>query len=100
MVENLSAEWREQRIAADILAIAPGAIATRLTEEVIAAGPQRAGAQEHAQALKVQGGGGATLEKVLELVQFLLSNCSDGLSGKSSQRRGIHGRASLIGSRS
>lgn len=80
LTETLAEEWKDAPI--DINAIAPGAIRTRLTEEVIQLGPEVVGSKEYEQALKVMETGGGSLEKVQELVQFLLSADSDGVSGK------------------
>src|SRR5207244_5933030 len=63
-------------------AIAPGAIFTRMTEEVLASGAQTAGAAEYERALQQQRDNSASLEKVLALVEFLLSERSDGISGR------------------
>ena len=80
LVETLAAEWQGQPI--DINAIAPGAIFTRMTEEVLASGPEAAGRVEYERASKQPRGNAATLEKVLSLVKFLLSEPSDGITGK------------------
>jgi NAD(P)-dependent dehydrogenase (short-subunit alcohol dehydrogenase family) len=66
----------------DINAVAPGAIATRLTDEVIALGPDIAGIAEFEAALKQKAGGGGSLERALDLVEWLLSPKSDGITGK------------------
>jgi NAD(P)-dependent dehydrogenase (short-subunit alcohol dehydrogenase family) len=80
LVETVAEEWRGAPM--DINAIAPGAIFTRMTEEVLASGPQAAGPAEHERALKQQRDNGPLLEKVLGLVEFLLSERSDGITGK------------------
>ena len=80
MVENLAHEWRDLRI--DINALAPGAVNTRMTEEVIDAGPSVVGATEHQKAIEQKQAGGTPLEKVTEVVEFLLSASSDGISGR------------------
>ena len=80
LIETLAEEWRGQKI--DINAIAPGAIFTRMTEEVLASGPQVAGAAEYERALKQSRDNTPMLEKVFGLVNFLLSDSSDGISGK------------------
>ena len=80
LVETLAAEWAGQPV--DINAVAPGAIPTRMTEEVLALGPAVAGEKEYAQAQKQMIAGGAPLEKVTGLVKFLLSPDSDGISGR------------------
>lgn len=80
LVENIAEEMRGQPF--DINAIAPGAINTRLTAEVIRLGPGIVGAAEYATALKQQAGGGSSLERALGLIEFLLSPQSDGISGR------------------
>ena len=80
LVETIAEE--ESQAPLDINAVAPGAIATRLTDEVIALGPDVAGQAEFDAAVKQKGGGGASLERALDLVEWLLSPKSDGVSGK------------------
>ena len=66
----------------DINAIAPGAINTAMTDEVIALGPAKVGAAEFAETQRRKQTGGDSLEKALELVDWLLSPASDGISGR------------------
>ncbi len=80
LVETIAEEERDR--AYDINAIAPGAINTRLTDEVIALGPKIVGEAEFAAAEKQKASGGASLEKALGLVEWLLSSASDGISGR------------------
>ena len=80
LVEMLAAEW--QGNPPDINAIAPGAIFTKMTEEVLARGEKLAGQKEFESAAKLQRDNSAKLEKVLGLVEMLLSPQSDGISGK------------------
>lgn len=80
LVETIAEEERGR--ALDINAIAPGAINTRLTEEVLAQGPAVVGEAEFAAAQKQKASGGAPLEKVLGLVDWLLSPASDGITGR------------------
>jgi NAD(P)-dependent dehydrogenase (short-subunit alcohol dehydrogenase family) len=80
LVETIAEE--ESQAPLDINAVAPGAIATRLTDEVIALGPDVAGQAEFDAAVKQKAGGGASLERALDLVEWLLSPKSDGISGK------------------
>ena len=80
LVEMLASEW--QGNPPDINAIAPGAIFTKMTEEVLARGEKLAGQKEFESAAKMQRDNSAKLEKVLGLVEFLLSEKSDGISGK------------------
>jgi NAD(P)-dependent dehydrogenase (short-subunit alcohol dehydrogenase family) len=88
LVETIAEETRERGI--DINAVAPGAINTRLTDEVIALGPAVVGEAEYRTALKTKGGlpsegsakEGNSLEKALGCVEWLLSPASDGITGR------------------
>lgn len=80
LVETIAEEERGRPL--DINAIAPGAINTRLTDEVLALGPSVAGDAEYQVALKQKASGGASLDKALALVEWLLSPSSDGITGK------------------
>lgn len=80
LVETIAEEERGR--ALDINAIAPGAINTRLTDEVLALGPAVVGEAEYAAAQKQKSSGGASLEKALGLVEWLLSPASDGITGR------------------
>lgn len=80
LVETLASEWRGER--RDINAIAPGAIFTRMTEQVLATGEALAGADEFSSATKLPRDNCAKLERVRGLVEFLLSPASDGISGR------------------
>jgi len=89
LVENIAAELAAEAAPIDINALAPGAIATRLTDEILALGPAIVGAAEFAAAQKTRTGasasdtsGDASLEKVLACVEWLLSSGSDGISGR------------------
>jgi NAD(P)-dependent dehydrogenase (short-subunit alcohol dehydrogenase family) len=78
--ETLAAELREHRV--DVNAIAPGALNTRLLDEVLAAGAERVGEDFHRQALQQQRSGGVPLRRGAELAVFLGSSSSDGITGK------------------
>ena len=80
LVETIAEEERSR--ALDINAIAPGAINTRLTDEVLALGPAVVGEAEFAAAQKQKASGGGSLEKALGLIEWLLSPSSDGISGR------------------
>ena len=80
LVETIAEEERGRPL--DINAVAPGAINTRLTDEVLALGPEVVGASEFAAAQKQKASGGASLEKALGLVEWLISPASDGISGR------------------
>jgi NAD(P)-dependent dehydrogenase (short-subunit alcohol dehydrogenase family) len=78
--ETLALELREDRI--DVNSIAPGALNTRLLDEVIAAGPEAVGEDFHRRSLEQQRSGGTPLELGAELAVWLASAASDGVSGK------------------
>ena len=65
----------------DVNAVAPGALNTRLLDEVVAAGPEKVGS-EYERAMKQKQEGGESLERAAELCVFLLSSASDCISGK------------------
>lgn len=84
LVETIADESRDQPL--DINALAPGAIHTRLTDEVLALGPTVVGAAEFAAAQKQAAAppavAAATLTRALDCVEWLLSPASDGLTGR------------------
>ena len=84
LVETIADESRGQPL--DINALAPGAINTRLTDEVLALGPTVVGAAEFAAAQKQAAAppavAAATLTRALDCVEWLLSPASDGLTGR------------------
>ncbi|HEY0965820.1 MAG TPA: SDR family oxidoreductase [Opitutaceae bacterium] len=80
LVETIAAETKDTPF--DINAIAPGAINTRLTDEVIALGPKVVGQAEYDTAVKQKATTSNALEKTIGLVDWLLSAESDGVSGR------------------
>jgi len=78
--ETLAEEVREYGI--DVNAVAPGALNTRLLDEVLTAGPEKVGQAFYAQALKQKEQGGSPLEKGAALCVFLASAASDGITGR------------------
>ena len=79
-IETLAEEVRENHI--DINAIAPGALNTRMLDEVLEAGPEKVGKVFYERSLKQKQAGGASLGKGAELAVFLGSALSDGITGK------------------
>jgi 3-oxoacyl-[acyl-carrier protein] reductase len=79
-METLAEEVKEDGI--DINSIAPGALNTRLLDEVLEAGMEKVGRGFYEKALKQKEEGGAGLEKGSALTVFLGSSLSDGITGK------------------
>jgi NAD(P)-dependent dehydrogenase (short-subunit alcohol dehydrogenase family) len=65
----------------DVNSLAPGAMNTRMLEEVLAAGPNAA-SREYDKARKQEQSGGASPEQAAELAAFLASPASDGITGR------------------
>jgi NAD(P)-dependent dehydrogenase (short-subunit alcohol dehydrogenase family) len=78
--ETLAEELRGTGI--EVNSIAPGALNTRLLDEVLEAGPERVGAGFYARSLKQKETGGAPLDAGARLAVFLASAESDGITGK------------------
>jgi len=78
--ETLAEELRPYQV--DVNAVAPGALNTRMLDEVIEAGPETVGASFYARALEQESTGGTPLERPAELCVFLASAASDGITGK------------------
>ena len=78
--ESLALELKEARI--DVNAVAPGALATRLMDQVIDVGPDAVGADFHARMVKTREEGGTPLQKGAELCVYLASAASDGITGR------------------
>jgi NAD(P)-dependent dehydrogenase (short-subunit alcohol dehydrogenase family) len=78
--ETLAEEVRGLGI--DVNAIAPGALNTRMLEEVLIAGPEVVGRDFYEKSLKQKETGGASIDRAAELALFLASSRSDGITGK------------------
>ncbi|MBP20505.1 MAG: SDR family oxidoreductase [Pseudomonadales bacterium] len=79
-IETLALETAKHTI--DVNAIAPGALNTRMLDEIIDSGPGKVGKEFHERALEQKASGGAGLEKGAKLAVFLGSAASDGISGR------------------
>jgi NAD(P)-dependent dehydrogenase (short-subunit alcohol dehydrogenase family) len=78
--ETLALEVNEKGI--DVNCIAPGALNTRMLDEVLQVGPDKVGQAFYERAVKQKEVGGTSLTKGAELAVFLASNASDGITGK------------------
>jgi NAD(P)-dependent dehydrogenase (short-subunit alcohol dehydrogenase family) len=80
LMETLAGELKEFHV--DVNAIAPGALATRLVDEVLAAGPEKVGAAFYAKNQQWKEKGATPLELGARLAVYLASAESDGITGK------------------
>jgi NAD(P)-dependent dehydrogenase (short-subunit alcohol dehydrogenase family) len=80
LTETVAEECKNDRI--DVNAIAPGALNTRMLDEVLAAGPGKVEAEYHARAMRQKQDGGAALTHAADLAVFLASAASDGITGR------------------
>lgn len=78
--ETLALEVRSRNIRVNC--ISPGAMKTALLEEVVSSGEGVAGKKEFSIASKVFLEGGASMDKVADLVFFLAGNAAQKISGK------------------
>lgn len=78
--ETLAEEVRGTGI--DVNAIAPGALNTRMLDEILEAGPKKVGKAFYERSLKQKELGGTPLGRGTELALFLASAASDGITGK------------------
>lgn len=78
--ETIAEEVRSHGI--DVNAIAPGALNTRLLDEVLQAGAEVVGENFYKRSVEQKERGGAPLERGAALCVFLASAASDGLTGK------------------
>ena len=80
LTETLAEELRE--FSVEVNAIAPGALNTRLLQEILSAGPDAVGKEFYQKSLKQRDSGGVPLEKAAHLCVYLASETSDGITGK------------------
>ena len=79
-IETLAIEAAEYAIDAN--AIAPGALNTRMLDEILASDPEAVGKEFYERALQQKASGGVGLVKGARLAVFLGSADSDGITGK------------------
>jgi 3-oxoacyl-[acyl-carrier protein] reductase len=80
LTETLAEETKGSGI--DVNAVAPGALNTRLLDEILGSAPEQVGAEFYERAVKQKAQGGTPMEKGIGLCLFLLSAASDGISGR------------------
>jgi NAD(P)-dependent dehydrogenase (short-subunit alcohol dehydrogenase family) len=78
--ETLAEEVRGFNI--DVNSIAPGALNTRMLDEIIESGPDKVGKNFYEKSIKQKNEGGTSLAKGAALATFLASNLSDGITAK------------------
>jgi 3-oxoacyl-[acyl-carrier protein] reductase len=78
--ETLAEEIKSDHI--DVNSVAPGALNTRLLEEVLQAGPERVGQAFYQQSVAQKESGGVPLQTGASLCAFLASAESDGITGR------------------
>lgn len=78
--ETLAEEVRQHHI--DVNSIAPGALNTRLIDEVLEAGPEKVGQAFYDRTVKQKQQGGTPLDVGASLAVYLASAASDGITGK------------------
>jgi len=66
----------------DVNAVAPGALNTRLLDEILEAGPEKVGQDFYDRSIKQKDDGGASLQRAAALCLFLASEESNGITGK------------------
>ena len=78
--ETLAEETKDTGI--DVNSVAPGALNTRLTDQIVEAGPEKVGESLYERALQWQAGSATPLDVGADLVAFLASTESDGITGR------------------
>jgi NAD(P)-dependent dehydrogenase (short-subunit alcohol dehydrogenase family) len=78
--ETLAQEVKS--LCIDVNMIAPGALNTRMLDEVLTAGPGKVGDVFYHAALRQRDSGGTPLERGAELCVFLASRAADGVTGR------------------
>ena len=66
----------------NVNSVAPGALNTKMLDEIIKSGPNKVGTVFYKNALKQKKSGGASIDNAVNLITFLASPQSDGITGK------------------
>jgi len=78
--ETLAEEVKDAGL--DVNSVAPGALNTRLTDQIVEAGPEKVGKSLYDRAVHWQAGSATPLAVGADLVAFLASTASDGITGR------------------
>lgn len=79
-MESLSLELEDYNV--DVNCVAPGALNTQMLDQVLQAGPSKVGEAFFKKSLEQKQNGGSDISKALDLIVFLASNDSNGITGK------------------
>jgi len=80
LIETLALEYKDSKI--DINAVAPGIQKTQMNDELIAAGPNLIGIKLYESLIAKSGSADDATQKVCDLIRFLVSEESNGITGK------------------
>lgn len=78
--ESLAQEVK--KFGVDVNSVAPGALNTAMLDEILAAGPDKVGQNYYNKCIEQQASGGGSFIKATDLLLFLASSVSDGITGK------------------
>lgn len=78
--ETLAEELKDRGV--DVNTVAPGALNTRLLDEVLEAGPERVGSAFYEASVRQKQSGGTPLDRGAQLCVYLASSESDGITGR------------------
>lgn len=79
-VETIALENKDYGIY--INAVAPGALNTRMLDQALNAGQEAAGSDTYKKLITQKENGGASIQNAAELIAYLASDMSDGITGK------------------
>ena len=79
-VETMSYELKGYGIY--INAVAPGALNTKMLDQVLGSNPEKVGNEFYNRSVKQKENGGAGFQKGIDLINFLISDAGDKITGK------------------